>query len=104
VKIDGLPGEKEIFSFKLVNGHGWLTTHRLVIQEEEYDPNFKIMQKKCPDLHLLRNFEKAQIKDQVVTTQIKDGRKVRICLPVFSPSLFKEVKDYIEEAEKCCKQ
>jgi len=34
MKFDGFPGEKTILSYKLANGVGWLTTHRLIIQQE----------------------------------------------------------------------
>jgi hypothetical protein len=35
MKFDGFPGEKTILSYKLANGVGWLTTHRLIIQQED---------------------------------------------------------------------
>jgi len=38
MKFDGSPGEKTILSFKLANGVGWLTNHRLIIQQETHNP------------------------------------------------------------------
>jgi hypothetical protein len=42
MKFDGFQGEKTILSFTLANGVGWLTTHRLIIQQETHKPRFNI--------------------------------------------------------------
>jgi hypothetical protein len=42
MKFDGFTGEKEILSYKLANGVGWLTTHRLIIQQEMHNPRLNI--------------------------------------------------------------
>ena len=43
MKFDGFPGEKTILSYKLANGVGWLTTHRLIIQKETHNPRTRIV-------------------------------------------------------------
>ena len=48
MKFDGFPGEKTILSFKLANVVGWLTTHRLIIQQEKHNPRFNIMERQGP--------------------------------------------------------
>lgn len=67
MKFDGFPGEKTIPSFKLANGVGWLTTHRLIIQQETHNPRLNIMERQDPEMYLLRDFEKAEIKDENLT-------------------------------------
>jgi hypothetical protein len=62
MKFDGFPGEKTILSYKLANGVGWLTTHRLIIQKETHNPRLDIMERQDPEMYLLRYFEKAKIK------------------------------------------
>ncbi|MGD0996565.1 MAG: hypothetical protein ABR909_13720 [Candidatus Bathyarchaeia archaeon] len=54
MKFDGFPGEKTILSFKLANGVGWLTTHRLIIQQEKHDPRFNIMEQQDPKMYIIR--------------------------------------------------
>jgi hypothetical protein len=67
MKFDGFPCEKEILSYKLANGVGWLTTHRLIIQQEKHNPRLNIMERQDPEMYLLRDFEKAEIKDETLT-------------------------------------
>jgi hypothetical protein len=43
MKFDGFSGEKTILSFKLANGVSWLTTHRLIIQQEKHNPRLKVL-------------------------------------------------------------
>jgi predicted Ser/Thr protein kinase len=64
MKFDGFPDEKTILSFKLANGLGWLTTHRLIIQQETHNPRFNIVERQKPEMYLLRDFEKAEIKGE----------------------------------------
>ena len=57
MKFDGIPEEKEILSYKLANGVGWLTTHRLIIQKETHNPRLNIMEGqdlKCTFYAILR--------------------------------------------------
>jgi hypothetical protein len=103
MKFDGFPGEKEILSFKLINGVGWLTTHRLIIQQETHNPRLNIMERQDPEMYLLRNFDKAEIKSETLTVHFKSMQKAKIRLQFYSPALLQEVKNYIEEAAKYCK-
>jgi hypothetical protein len=50
MKFDGFPGEKTIVFFKLANGVGWLTTHRLIIQQEKLNPRFNIVERQDPEM------------------------------------------------------
>jgi hypothetical protein len=100
MKFDGFPSEKTILSYKLANGVGWLTTHRLIIQKETLNPRLNIMERQDPEMYLLRDFEKAEIKGETLTAHFKDGQKATIRLQFYSPALLQEVKDYIEEAAK----
>ena len=54
MKFDGFPGEKTLLSFKLANGVGWLTTHRLIIQQEKHNPRLNIMEKQDHEIILKR--------------------------------------------------
>ena len=103
MKFDGFPGETTILSYKLANGVGWLTTHRLIIQKEKRNPRLNIMERQNPEMYLLRDFEKAEIKGETLTARFKGGQKATIRLQVYSPALLQEVKNYIEEAAKYCK-
>jgi len=67
MKFDGFPREKTNLSFKLTNGVGWLTTYRLIIQQEKHNPRLNIMERQDPEMYLLRDFEKAEIKDETLT-------------------------------------
>jgi hypothetical protein len=78
MKFDGFPREKTILSFKLANGAGWLTTHRLIIQKETLNPRFNIMERQDPEMYLLRDFEKAEIKGETLTAISRVGKK-RLC-------------------------
>jgi len=103
MKFDGFPGEKTILSYKLANGVGWLTTHRLIIQQEKHNPRFNIMERQDTEMYLLRDFEKAEIEEETLIVRFKGGQKATICLQLYSPALLQEVKDYIEKAAKCCR-
>jgi hypothetical protein len=56
------------------------------------------MERQDPEMYLLRDFEKAEIKGETLTARFKGGQKATIRLQLYSPALLKEVKDYIEEA------
>ena len=75
MKFDGFPEEKTILSYKLANGVGWLTTHRLIIQKETHNPRFNIMERQDPEMHLLRDFEKAEIKGKTLTAHFNGRQK-----------------------------
>jgi hypothetical protein len=103
MKFDGLPGEKEILSCKLANGVGWLITHRLIIQKEKYNARFDILERQDPEMYLLSFFEKAEVKDEVLNVYFKGRKKAKIRLPLYAPSMLRDIKNYIEEAAKCSK-
>jgi hypothetical protein len=103
MKFDGFPGEKTILSYKLANGVGWLTTHRLIIQQEKHNPRFNITERQDPEMYLLRDFEKAEIKGEKLIAHFKGKQKANINLQGYSAASLKEVEDYIEEAAKYCR-
>lgn len=103
MKFDAFPGEKEILSFRLANGAGWLTTHRLIIQKEKKNLRFNIVEKQDPEIYLLCEFEKAEIKNETLTAHFKTRQKAEIRLESFLLSLLQDIKNYIEEAAKCAK-
>jgi hypothetical protein len=61
------------------------------------------MERQDPEIYLLRDFDKAEIKDEMLTAHFKGRQKAKIRLQVYSPALLQEVKDYLEEAAKYCK-
>jgi len=61
------------------------------------------MERQDPEMYLLRDFDKAEIKGETLTARFKDGQKVKIRLQSDSPELLQEVKAYIQEAAKCCR-
>jgi hypothetical protein len=103
MNLDGFSGEKEILSYKLANGVGWLTTHRLIIQQETLNPRLNIVERQEPEMYLLHDFKKAEIKDETLTIKFKGRQKAKIRLQIYSPALLQEVKDYIEKAAKYCR-
>jgi len=100
MKLDALPGEKTIVACKLANGTCWLTTDRLIIEEEKLNPRFQIMEKQIPEIHLLPDFKKAEIKDETLTVHFKGSGKVRIQLQPHNPEKLLEVKELIEQASE----
>lgn len=60
MEFDSFPDEKDILSFELANGFGWLTTHRLIIEQEKHNSRFDIMEKQVPVIYILSDFEKAK--------------------------------------------
>ena len=103
MKYDGFPEERELLSFRLTNGYGWVTTHHLIIEEEKHNRRLNIMEKQSPDFYLLRDFEKAVTEGETLFAYFKGWKMATIHLPVYSPSLLKEVKDYNEGTAKYCK-
>jgi hypothetical protein len=87
MKIEGLPGEKPILSFKLANGVGWLTTNRLIIQQEKHNLRLNIIERQAPEMYVLYDFEKAGIRGETLTVHFKDNQKATICLQLNSPEL-----------------
>jgi hypothetical protein len=66
-------------------------------------PRLNIVERQAPEIYLLRDFDKAEIKDETLTAQFKSRQKATIRLQFYSPALLQEVKNYIEEAAKCCR-
>ena len=102
MKLNGLPGEETHLSFKLSDGSGWLTTHRLVLEREKLNPRFNIMEKQEPEFFFLRDFEKALIEGEALIVHFKDGKKARIRLESYAPSLLEEIGEYIAQAAQAC--
>jgi hypothetical protein len=100
MKFDGFPREKTILSFKLTNGVGWLTTYRLIIQQEKHNPRLNIMERQDPEMYLLRDFEKAEIKGETLTSYFKGRQKAEIRFEFYSPALLQEIKGCIEQTAK----
>jgi hypothetical protein len=53
-----------------------------------------------PEMYLLRDFDKAEIEGETLTTHFKGRQKAIIRLKLYSPALLQEIEDYIEEAAK----
>jgi hypothetical protein len=66
-------------------------------------PRLSIVGRQAPEMYLLRDFDKAEIKGETLTARFKGRQKAKIPLQFYSPALLQEVKDYIEEAGKYCK-
>ena len=58
------------------------------------------MERQDPEMYLLRDFEKAEIKGETLTAHFMGRQKAKIRLQFYSPALLQEVKNYIEEAAK----
>ncbi|MCW4000578.1 MAG: hypothetical protein NWE93_10095 [Candidatus Bathyarchaeota archaeon] len=90
-----LPNETLFLTFKLSNGSGWLTSHRLILC---FHPTGHL-EGSPPALYHLKNFKKAQIKGSALIVQFQD-KTMKINLQIYSSSLLQEIKEYIEEAAK----
>ncbi len=94
-----LPRETIFLTFKMANGSGWLTSHRLILCE--HPPGQ--MKGHVPEDYWLKNFEKAQIKDSKLTVKFKD-KEAQIQLQLYAPSILEDIKNFLEEAAKNCKK
>jgi hypothetical protein len=103
MKFDGFPGEKTILSYKLANGVGWLTTHRLIIQQEKHNPKYNIIEKRFPEFYFLKLFKKAEIARETLAVHFYGERRAEIRLQTYSHSLLQEVKEYMSEPAKTTK-
>lgn len=100
MKLDSLPEEKPILAFKLVNGNGWLTTHRLIIEKEKWNSRCSIMEKQAPEIYLLQNLKKTEIRGETLTVHFKGRRKAQIQLQQpHIPEQLQEIKDLIEQKD-----
>ena len=100
MEFNAFPGEAIFLTFKLTNGSGWLTSHRLIICEHE--PGH--LEGQTPEFYFLKDFKNAQIEGDTLTAQFKGKQQAEIRLPINSPSLLKEIKEYIELASKNYKE
>jgi hypothetical protein len=96
MKIDFFPTEAIFLEFKLADGAGFLTSHRLIICEHE-PGQFDTAE---PKFYYLKNFQKTQIKGDTLTAHFKNNGKAKIQLTLNTPSLLQEIKAYIEKASE----
>lgn len=96
MELSVFPGEAMFLTFKLANGSGWLTSHRLIICKHE-PGNLK---DGTPEFYFLKGFKKAEIKGELLTAYFDDSKKVNIQLNIYAPSLLEELKAYLEEANR----
>ena len=90
-----LPKEQIFLTFKMANGSGWLTNHRLILCE--HPPGQ--LEGHEPQEYWLKSFEDAQIKDSTLTVRFQN-KKAKIQLLLYAPSLLQDIKAYIEESAK----
>jgi hypothetical protein len=72
-----IPGEATFLEFKLADGSGFLTSHRLIICEHE-PGQFETSE---PRFFFLKNFQKAQIKGDTLTAHSKTTAKPKLDSP-----------------------
>jgi hypothetical protein len=96
MKIDFFQGEAMFLTFKLADGSGYLTSHRLILTKHEPGE----FDTAVPRFYLLKNFKKSQIKGDTLTAHFEGNGKAKIKLCLNSPSLLQEVKEYIEKASE----
>jgi hypothetical protein len=90
------PGETIFLEFKLADGSGYLTSHRLILIKHQPGQLNTTDHK----FYYLKNFQKTQIKSDTLTAHFKGNLKAKIKLSLNSPSLLQEVKAYIEKASE----
>jgi hypothetical protein len=91
-----ISGEKIFLTFRLINGSGWLTSHHLILCEHKPSQ----LDTAVPKFYFLKNFQKAQINNCMLTAHFKSNGMAKIKLSLNSPSLLQEVKEYIEKASE----
>jgi hypothetical protein len=89
-----LPSESLFLEFQLSNGSGWLTSHRLILCEHPRGQ----LEGHTPVYYPLKDLQGTQLKGSALTVQFKGREKAKIILPLDSPSLLEEIKEYIEKA------
>ena len=89
------PGEAMFLTFKMANGSGWLTSHRLILCE--HPPGQ--LEGHAPEEYWLKYFEEAIIEESILTLKFRD-KKAKIQLPLYAPSLLEDIKSYIEESAR----
>jgi hypothetical protein len=88
-------GEEIFLTFKMTNGSGWLTSHRLILVKHEPGQ----LEDHIPEEYYLKIYEKAKIKKSTLTAHFT-GKKPKFNSKTAFPSLLQEIKDYIEETAK----
>jgi hypothetical protein len=96
MKIDFFQGEAMFLTFKLADGSGYLTSHRLILTKHE-PGQFDTAE---PKFYYLKNFQKTQIKGDTLTAHFKNNGKAKIKVSLHTPSLLQEIKAYIEKASE----
>ena len=96
MEFNAFPKEALYLTFKLADGSGWLTSHRLILCVHE--PGHLAGQ--TPEFYLLKDFKKAEVEGESLTVHFKGNRQPKIRLPINSPGILQEIKQYIEKASK----
>jgi hypothetical protein len=91
-----IPGETTFLEFKIADGSGFLTSHRLILIEHE-PGQFDTAE---PKFYYLKNFQKAQTNGDTLTAHFKSNNKAKIQLTLHTPNLLQEIKEYIEKASE----
>ncbi len=100
MKRYALSGEKPIVAHKLTNGICWLTTQRLIIEEEKHNPHLNIMEKQAPKTYPLQDLKKTEIKGETLTAHFKESGKAQIRLQLPTPEGLQKLKTQIEQASE----
>jgi hypothetical protein len=91
-----LPKEEIYLTFKMANGSGWLTSHRLILCEHEPGQ----LEGQQPMFYYLKDFERTGLKGHCLTVAFKK-QKAKIQSPANAPQeLLAEIKVYIDKASK----
>ncbi len=99
MKIDFFPEEVPLGSFKLANGSGWITSHRLIICIHKPGQ----LDSAVPQFYFLKDFKKSQIKGSSLVAHFDGKPDVKIQPPRNSPSMLREIQQYIEKASRSIK-
>jgi hypothetical protein len=95
-----LPKEEIYLTFKMVNGSGWLTSHRLILCEHESGH----LEGHTPEFYALKDFKKTVLDKQSLTVEFRH-QQAKIQAPINAPqNMLPEIKAYIEKASKILKQ
>ena len=96
MKLDRLEGEEGLSFYIGENGVWHVTNKRLIFEGEKWNPRFSIMEKQQPQIYMLKDLKKAEIKGETLTAQFKANGKAHIQLK--SPEDLQIMKIQIEQA------
>ncbi len=96
MRIDFFPGETTLGSFKLVDGSGWITSHRLIICIHKPGQ----LDSAVPEFYFLKDFKRSQIRGSTLFAYFDGKPEVKIQLQTDSPSVLQEIQEYIEKASR----